>query len=300
MSDHLAAALAAAERGWHVFPLKPGEKRPAVRDWENRATIDAARIERCWKAGPFGVGIACGPSRLIVVDLDRPKPGFEWPPAWSMVGVFDGADVLCVLAERAGQAVPLDTHTTRTASGGTHLYFQAPAGADLRNTSGDKGQGLGPLIDTRANGGYVVAAGTILADGSTYTTVYDRDPAPLPAWLVTALTPAPPPLPPPPVQLKPGTGDRKERYIAAVIARQVEVIRQAARDKTGRNNALFMSAQNLGQLVAGGVMAETRAAAELERAAVAVGLPVIASRKTIASGLRAGAKRPRTFAEVSG
>ena len=30
----LTVALAAATRGWHVFPLRPDDKRPAVRDWE--------------------------------------------------------------------------------------------------------------------------------------------------------------------------------------------------------------------------------------------------------------------------
>ncbi|WP_245704040.1 bifunctional DNA primase/polymerase, partial [Streptomyces lushanensis] len=88
-SSLLSATLAAAERGWHVFPLRPGDKRPALhgstacprtgdcaaghRKWEDRATTDPARIRRAWSVRPFNIGIATGPSGLLVVDLDMPK-----------------------------------------------------------------------------------------------------------------------------------------------------------------------------------------------------------------------------------
>jgi len=80
-----AAALDAAARGWHVFPLRPGDKRPAYPDhtadrctgtdprcraghqgWEPRATTDPARITRAWTAAAYNIGIATGPSGLIV------------------------------------------------------------------------------------------------------------------------------------------------------------------------------------------------------------------------------------------
>ncbi|MET8538872.1 bifunctional DNA primase/polymerase, partial [Streptomyces sp. NPDC005065] len=40
----LRAALDAAELGLRVFPLRPGDKRPAVTEWESRATTDRERI----------------------------------------------------------------------------------------------------------------------------------------------------------------------------------------------------------------------------------------------------------------
>jgi hypothetical protein len=120
------AAVAAAARGWRVFPLRPNDKRPAVRDWETRATTDLDRIHHCWAAGPWNIGIACGPSGLVVIDLDTPKPGDTAPPAWQLPGVTCGEDVLAVLAERAGVPVPYDTHTVRTGRGGRHLYFTPP------------------------------------------------------------------------------------------------------------------------------------------------------------------------------
>ncbi|MFH9768891.1 bifunctional DNA primase/polymerase, partial [Streptomyces microflavus] len=68
----LTVALEAAERGWHVFPLRPRDKRPALhgetacpgtgecaaghRKWEQRATTDPDRIRKAWSAGAFNVG----------------------------------------------------------------------------------------------------------------------------------------------------------------------------------------------------------------------------------------------------
>jgi hypothetical protein len=106
----LAAALAYAERGWHVFPLRPGSKQPALhggdrcprtglcRDghlgWEQRATTDPARIHTCWTHGPaWNLAIACGPSDLVVIDLDAPKGAVLPPPEWVGQGIRDGKGV---------------------------------------------------------------------------------------------------------------------------------------------------------------------------------------------------------------
>src|SRR3981081_55957 len=83
-------ALYIAAMGWHVFPLAPGTKRqPAVKDWENRATTDPDRIRRCWTADRWNIGVATGPSGLVVVDLDIPKDGDTGP---------DGATALAAVA----------------------------------------------------------------------------------------------------------------------------------------------------------------------------------------------------------
>ncbi|MBI4941441.1 MAG: bifunctional DNA primase/polymerase, partial [Actinobacteria bacterium] len=158
--EAVRGALAHAARGWQVFPLVPGEKRPAVTRWQDRATLDPARIERCWStrtpAGPYGVAIACGPSRLVVVDLDQPKPHTALSEPWQIPGVVDGADVLAVLADRAGHPDPatLGTHTVLTPSGGRHLYFTAPAPAPARAEPAARPRGTtagsrGPRIATR-------------------------------------------------------------------------------------------------------------------------------------------------------
>jgi Bifunctional DNA primase/polymerase, N-terminal len=284
----LGAALSAAARGWQVFPLAPGRKTPAVRDWETRATADAERIRRCWSAGPFNVGVACGPSGLVVVDLDTPKPGQDTAGEWRLPGVGCGEDVLAVVADRAGQPLPVDTLAVRTGRGGLHLYFAAPTGSRLRNTAGR----LGWLIDTRAAGGYVVAAGSIV-DGRPYRLLTDRPPAPLPGWLADRLTdpgptPGPIDLPPPPAK------DRAARYAHAALRGELQHVLDAPAGT--RNHTLNRAAFALGQLVAGRLLDEQLVVDALGRAGQAIGLSGRECAATIASGLRAGARTPRDAA----
>jgi hypothetical protein len=244
----------------------------------------------------LNIGIACGPSGLVVIDLDVPKPGDAAAPDWvlAMSGVRDGQDVLAVLAEQAGQPLPAQTYTVATPSGGLHLYYQQPAETSLRNTSGDRGRGLGWKIDTRANGGYVVAGGSVVP-GGTYRVLHDQVPAPLPDWLFQRLIPAPPP-PAPELPIRPVRGPRA-RYLAAAIEGETRKVSTA---KANRNIALYQAAVALGQLVAGGALTEAEVATELLSAAaghLAVGaFSRHQAEQTIASGLRAGANRPRQIA----
>ncbi|MEU4421265.1 bifunctional DNA primase/polymerase [Actinoplanes sp. NPDC024001] len=304
-------ALAAAARGWHVFPLRPDDKRPAFPDhpadactgtdprchnghtgWEARATTDPDRICRGWASTPYGVGIACGPSRLVVVDLDALKPWQDIPAAWLGKGVDHGGQVLDDLCRTVGQPFPFETYTVRTGRGGLHLYFRHPAiGPGLRNTSGDRGNGLGWLIDTRAHGGYVVAAGSTVV-GLAYTTACDLPVADLPGWLADRLTPAPlPPQRPVVVDLP---GGRAGAYLDAAINRQLDHLRHAAEGE--RNHTLYVSAVALGQLAAGGALPAGQAETLLTEVALSIGLTRFETARTIRSGLAAGARRPRTVA----
>jgi hypothetical protein len=303
----LRAALVAAARGWPVFPLRPGDKRPAFPDhdaascigrdprcrtghtgWEARATTDPGRIRRAWTAAPYNVGIATGPARLVVLDLDTRKPGDAPPQPWRLPGVHDGTDVLAVLAERAGQPLPLDTYAVTTGRGGTHLYYRHPDnGSGLRNTAGT----LGWLIDTRAAGGYVVAAGSVVA-GRPYTLAENIPPADLPGWLADRLRPAP--LPPQRPVTVPLALDRQGAYLRAAVTR--ELARVTGSPPHRHNEALYQAAVALGQLVAGGQLPEDDVTAWLTDAATRVGQRPGESARTIRSGLRTGAHRPRTVA----
>ncbi|WP_260727376.1 bifunctional DNA primase/polymerase [Dactylosporangium roseum] len=322
----LRNALAAAARGWHVFPLRP-DNRPGADDdeakrpafparctaehcdqtdprcraagrhigWEERATTDPDRIQRAWSRVPYGIGIACGPSGLLVVDLDRPKPGKARPDRWAIPGIEDGFDVFAEVCAEAGQPLPTETYTVTTGRSGTHLYFRHPAeGEQLRNTGGDRGGGLGWLIDTRSHGGYVVAAGSTVA-GRPYTVAHDIDPAPLPGWLAERLRPAPQPPARPAVVHLAGLG-RQTKFLNKAITASLAAIAAAGAPNSGiLNNVVWGAAVSLGQLVAGGALNEHDTEELLLAAAVAAGHPAAGARKTIRSGFRRGAERPRSL-----
>jgi DNA polymerase-1 len=316
------SALAHAARGWRVFPLRPGDKRPAFPDhdaancarrdprcrgghqgWEPRATTDPDRIRRAWTRAPYNIGIACGPSALVVIDLDVPKPGDKPPPEWANVaGIADGADVFAALCEHHRQPLPLDTLQVRTRRGGLHLYFTAPPGVRLGNTKGRRG--LGWCIDTRAHGGYVVAAGSHvdLPDGTgTYRIVNDVEPTPLPSWLAQALTPRrsrPAAQVPAPAEMDARLAelgaDRISRYAHTALRNEVQTVLDA--QPGSRNDNLFHAAIHLGQLVGAGILPDDLVDEALHDAGRAVGLGSHEAAATIRSGLARGAREPRRIA----
>ncbi|WP_030439838.1 bifunctional DNA primase/polymerase [Actinoplanes subtropicus] len=310
-----AAALGHAALGWHVFPLRcdnrPRDpdhpKRPAFPDhdiercpgtdprcrdghtgWEPRATTDPARIGRAWARTPYNIGIACGPSRLVVIDLDVRKPDARPPAGRDHYG--HGREVFTDLCREHGQPVPDDTYTVGTGTGGRHLFFEHPAGPPLRNTQGERG-GLGYLIDTRAHGGYVVAAGSTVG-GRAYRLLLDRPPMPLPAWLAALLRPAEPAGP------RKVLGDfsafRRSAYVRGAVRRTLDHL--AAAPTGERNAALLGGAVSLGQLAAGGALTEQEVIEALTPTALAIGLGEGETARTIRSGLRYGADNPRRVA----
>ncbi|MFI6388704.1 bifunctional DNA primase/polymerase [Nonomuraea sp. NPDC050540] len=288
-------ALAAAARGWRVFPLAYPSKVP-IQDWpwRQRHTTDPDAITRCWQRHRYNIGIACGPSNLVVIDLDTPKPDDTPPPARDRPGITDGTDVFAALCAEHGQPLPLETFQVRTRRGGLHLYYTAPHGIRLGNTQGSRG-GLGWLIDTRAHGGYVVGPGSFVDDKDgtgTYEVLHGPPAAPLPGWLADLLRPRPLP------EQKPVTidlaADRRGAYLRAAV--QGELDRVLNSPEGGHNNALYVASVALGQLVAGGELSEHQVTDWLTNAGVQVGQPYRAASRTVTSGLRAGARRPRTVA----
>jgi hypothetical protein len=284
-SDLLASALAHAERGWRIFPLRPNDKRPAIAGWQQRATTDPERIERCWGSGTaYNIGLATG-SGLIVVDLDQPKPDAVPPDEWQLPGVRWGLDVLAVIAEQHNAVLPVETYRVLTVSRGEHLYCTSPAGVELHNTAGK----LGWLVDTRAEGGYVVAAGSVI-NGCRYEADDTADVAVLPDWLTALLTGAP---------AAPECGAhtavdavaRRSRYAAAALRGELDRVLDAPVGQ--RNHTLNAAAFAIGQLVATGLIPEPLAIDALSNAAHATGLTEPEVTATIRSGLTAGAHHPR-------
>jgi hypothetical protein len=269
------AALSAASRGWHVFPLVPNEKRPAVKDWETRATTDPERVARCWDHGPYNVGLATGPSGLVVVDLDLPKNEDDVPKGpWANEKVADGADVLAILAARAEAPFPDATFTVTTRSGGWHLYFLAPDGPGLSSTAGKHGW----KVDTRAHGGYVIAAGSTV-DGRPYTITRDGDVTPLPGWLLSLLRPAPVARRPVPVAIP------RDISAYAAAALRNESANVAGAPEGMRNATLVRAARALGRLVASGDLPHAVVESALKEGALRSGLTERESVAAIAGAL---------------
>ncbi|MEU1256623.1 bifunctional DNA primase/polymerase [Streptomyces chartreusis] len=283
MNEHLLkAALNAAERGWHVFPLRPGGKPPALhgeksctrtgecagghRKWEQRATTDPDRIHAAWSRAPFNVGIATGPSGLLVVDLDTPEhKGSSDAP--------DGAATFGALCERTGHAVP-DTYRVRTTSGGTHLYFTAPTGVRIGSTAGT----FAASVDTRGWGGYVVAAGSILPAGQ-YEALSTPEAAVLPSWLQSVLRPAPNRSQAPSV----ATAGQSRRYADVALANEVRNVGTAQHGE--RERKLFTAARALGRFIAWGDLPRHMVEQALQEAGEAAGLAASECRSTLRSAL---------------
>ncbi|WP_162953397.1 bifunctional DNA primase/polymerase [Streptomyces sp. 11-1-2] len=292
-----ASALRYAERGMYVHPLLVGGKEPRWLDWEARATRDPEVIERTWGRAPFNIGVACGPSALVAVDLDVPHDG----DVSGLADIVDGMTMLDSLAAQIPGAQITPTLTVRTPSGGRHLVYRAPAGVEVRNTA----RTIGWCIDTRAAGGYIVGIGSQV-DGVSYELEGSvTDPAVLPDWLLTLITTAPEP---------PKSGGAPRR--ADVVARLRDLTRQGTREErwahgilrsecdelaamkpdTGRNNRLNLAAYRAGQLVAAGLLDQAVAEEHLTEAAQASGLgekSAFEIEKTLRSGMAAGLSRPR-------
>jgi hypothetical protein len=248
----LAWALEPVRREWAVFPLRPGDKRPAGhaerlcpgtgrcadghRKPEQRATIDPDMVMAAWSQQPYNIGIATGPSGLLVVDLDVLKP--DEPE-----GTPDGVQSLLALCERAGKTLPA-TYRVRTPSGGHHLYFTQSPGTRLHSTAGR----LGHHIDTRGWGGYVVAPGSTTREG-TYIVLDDRPPAALPDWLRQTLTrPRTPSRPASSAGSQ--VAESARGYAAAALRNETHAVATAPDGK--RNDTLLRAARALGRLIASG------------------------------------------------
>lgn len=179
-------ALDLAARGWRVIPIAPKDSVPGASGkypagfgaWQEKATTDPATIRQWYEEHPdYGVGIATGrESNLFVVDVDVSH------------GKVGDESLKAVEAEHG--SLPEGAEVV-TGSGGRHLYFTfdgVPDSAAIRNDAGRK---LGPDLDIRGDGGFVVAPPTIHPEtGQRYEwEIMAPDAAATPpAWLVEKVT----------------------------------------------------------------------------------------------------------------
>ena len=256
-----SAIAYAQNEGLYVFPLRVHGKVPLTSHGLDDATLDALTIETWWSRWP-DANIAIRTGDIVVVDEDRP-----------------GA--LAELAAKHSEEIP-DTRIARTGKG-RHYYFTQPQGVRIRNTAGKLATG----IDTRGDGGYVVAPPSVHPDGGVYAWESTATPAPFPGWMSALLTKTTP-------KVTPFLG-RSTPYGQRALEAEVHAVSVSAEGT--RNDRLNTAAFSLGQLVAGGELDEHDARASLEAAARACGLSEKESAQTIQSGLGAGLVDPRNAPE---
>lgn len=286
-------ALSYIRAGLPVFPCRPADEETNTFDPETGEEIinkekspltvnglkGATKTERIvnvhWTRNPNAiVGIPTGEEiSAWVLDVDN-KPGGE-----------NGYDTLAELTAKYGPLPP--TAQATTANGGRHYFFNHVPG--LRN----RGK-LGDGLDVRGSGGFVIAAGSRMADGRAYQWVdYDGPGLPpvadAPQWLIDLIMPKEVEHPAyTPVTIS-GKGDNPA-YVAAAV--EAELATLAATGKGNRNNQLNDSAFALGQFVGAGALTESDARAQLEEIAKQwTNFPL--SKATINRGLRSGAEHPR-------
>ncbi|MFJ2392195.1 hypothetical protein ACIOTI_05545 [Streptomyces sp. NPDC087843] len=87
---------------------------------------------------------------------------------------------------------------------------------------------------------------------------------------------------------------RRTAFLRSAVNGEVARVTRSGEDQ--HNNALYIAPVALGQFVAGGELSEADVSGWLLTAALHVGQGEREARRTIASGLRAGARQPRTIA----
>ncbi len=165
-SEKHRSAREAAANGLHVFPCRPNGKEPLTPNGYKDATDDLEQIKDWWSEYP-DANIGCAPSRSghYVIDLDKK-------------GEIDGEDTLFSL-ELENQSIP-KSYRVRTPSGGLHIWLKG----ELATTANK----LGPGIDTRGKGGYVLLPGSIIDDKTYEVAGPDNfEPAPGPCWIAEVL-----------------------------------------------------------------------------------------------------------------
>lgn len=194
----IGAALRYAARGWYVFPLEAGGKRPYFellplsdpaqpRSKTNTATFrpfaanaaTSEQIEKWWKRAPdANIGLICSYSTgLVVVDIDPNKRDKD------NNYVLPDERRQAFLSRDGFEHTPL---VVKTASGGWHLYYRHPRIPAPIVTQKNHSKGKG--VDVQGGQlAYVVAPPSIF-NGKRYKWHDDSDETaklpPAPVWLI--------------------------------------------------------------------------------------------------------------------
>jgi hypothetical protein len=163
------AALAyALSLCWAVLPLAPCGKVPRTKHGIHDATTNEQIIREWWTRWPdANIGVRTGSaSNLVAIDMD-PR---------------NGGDISLERLEAEHGPLP-ETVEGLTGGGGRHLLFQHPGG-----TVRSRANALGPGLDVKGDGGYVVVPPSVHPTGRRYEWEIMHRPleipvAPLPDWM---------------------------------------------------------------------------------------------------------------------
>lgn len=289
MQTPLELAQHYVAQGWPVFPCRShaeehvdqatgeiitlGEKTPLTPNGFKGATRFPRIIERWWSDWPdAAVGLPTGEKTgFFALDIDN-KPG--------------GANGFDWLSEMEAEHGPLpDTARVTSPNGGLHIYFKYVVGTRNRGA-------LGAGVDIRSEGGYVLAAGSTMANGRSYKWETDtREIADAPAWLLDLLLPKSAPAHTQ-YSLSAATNNA---YVDAAVDRELADL--AGAPMGTRNNALNDAAFSIGTIVGAGALGEAEARALLQDVARGWGRDWSRCCKTIENGLKAGTQNPRHIPE---
>lgn len=141
--NNLDTALSLARAGFYVFPMTPSGQFLQGFGWDRGASRSMKQIREWWANDPRQrIGVHCGRSGIVVVDLDRKhgKDGFASVKA-------------------AGLDLPRTfSYTSRSGDGAHHIY-RAPEGEQLTIDRDLNGM---PGVDIRSGIGMVVYNGPTL------------------------------------------------------------------------------------------------------------------------------------------
>lgn len=129
-TDVLIAALAYAEHGWYVVPVKRGRKDPGSvlgKDWPTQSSQDPKQISAWWAGTDYGIALHAGRSGALVFDVDHPD---KVPDLLRNAVTVAGTPYQSTRADCVGRG---------------HYVFRQPDGRLLGNSTGGLGTGWGEV-----------------------------------------------------------------------------------------------------------------------------------------------------------
>ena len=180
-----------------------------------------------------------------------------------------------------------------TPGGGEHRYYYAP-GVEIGNSTSK----LGPNMDVRGSGGFVVAAGSVHPNGGIYRYAKGKalgevKIAPLPKWLRKKLKKSKVTSAPSVVMLTGKQAARGKRYAERALEVELQRVRNAPVHQG--NDTLNRAAFRMGQFLPHCLLDGGKVMAVLAEAASARGRAASEITATIESGIAGGQKQPRAL-----